>query len=234
MLRTRHLVLALLLAAFVAGPAEAQTTVRGISVDGTAFRQVPNDTGRFSATVSTRRQTPRRALSSTARATRRVLAAQRALGVARADLRTGSVTVRKVVRRDPRTGRVHFVGYDAANRVRVTVRDLFKLGDAIDAAVGAGATAISSLTLFPADTQAVYREVLGEAFDDAKAKAELLAARAGVTLGPALFIDEGSDEFFGETFGGAEGEEVPASDRTPVRPGTSRVEAFVSVLFETS
>jgi uncharacterized protein YggE len=233
-LRTRQLVLALIVVAFAASPAEAQITVHGISVDGAAFRQVPNDTGRFSAAVSARRQTAARALSATARATRRVLAAQRALGVARADLRTGSVTVRKVVRRDPRTGRVHFVGYDAANRVRVTVRDLSELGEAIDAAVSAGATAISSLTLFPADTQAVYREVLGEAFDDARAKAELLAARAGVTLGPALFIDEGSDESFGESFGGGGGEAVPESDRTPVRPGTSRVEAFVSVLFETS
>jgi uncharacterized protein YggE len=230
----RQLVLALIITTLAAPAASAQTQSRGISVDGSASRQVPNDTGRFSATVTTRRQTAARALSATARITRRVLAAQRALGVARADLRTGSVTVRKVVRRDPRTARVHFVGYDASNRVRVTVRDLSELGEAIDAAVSAGATAISSLTLFPGDTQAVYREVLGEAFDDAKAKAELLAARAGVTLGPALFIDEGGDEFFDESLDGGGGGAVPESDRTPVRPGTSRVEAFVSVLFETS
>jgi uncharacterized protein YggE len=231
----RQVVLALLIAAVVATPAEAQTEPGSISVDGTASRQVPNDTARFSATVAERRRTAVAALAATARATRRVLAAQRALGIARADLRTGSVTLRKVFRRVRRTRRLRLVGYEARNRVRVTVRELSETGRAIDAAVGAGATAISGLTLFAGDTQAVYREVLGEAFDDARAKAELLAARAGVTLGRARFISEGADEFFADD-GFARGEaESPASDApTPVRPGRTTVRAFVSVIFETS
>lgn len=186
--------------------------------------------------MGAKRRTAAGALSETAQATRRVIAAQRALGVARADLRTSSVSVRKVFRRDRRTRRLRHVGYEAGNRVRVTIRDLSKAGPAIDAAVNAGATGISSLSLFPGDTDDVYREVLGEAFDDAKAKAELLAARAGVTLGPALFIDEGTDEFLDEAFafGEAERESSRRAAPTPVRPGTTRVEAFVSVLFETS
>jgi hypothetical protein len=236
-LRTRQVALAFLTAALVAGPAEAQTEVRGISVEGSAERQVPNDTARFTATVAAERRTASAALAATARASRRVLAAERALGIARADVRTGSVSVRRVFERDRRTRRLRLVGHEARNRVTVTVRELSVAGRAIDAAVAAGASTISRLSLFPADTEAVYREVLGEAFDAAKAKAELLAARAGVTLGPALFIDEGRDEFYAEEFAESQdGAGVPlrSAAPTPVRPGTSRVRAFVSVLFETS
>ena len=237
MLRTRQVALALLTTALLAGPAEAQTELRGISVDGSASRQVANDTARFNATVTTQRRTASAALAATGRAARRVLAAERALGIARADLRTGSVTVRRVFERDRRTRRLRLVGHEARSRVSVTVRELSLAGRAIDAAVAAGATTISSLSLFPGDTEAVYREVLGEAFDAAKAKAELLAARAGVTLGPARFIDEGRDDFFLEAAadgGGGGGEALRLAAPTPVRPGTTRVRAFVSVLFETS
>jgi uncharacterized protein YggE len=229
----RQLLLAVVTTALVAAPAQAQT--QGISVDGSASRQVPNDTGRFSATVTAKRRTATAALAATARATRRVLAAERALGIARPDIRTSSVTVSRVFRRDRRTRRLRLVGHEARNRIRVTVRDLSLAGRAIDAAVAAGASSISSLTLFADDTDAVYREVLGEAFDDARAKAELLAARAGVTLGPAVFIDEGGDQSF-DDFAFREGAASPeqADAPTPVRPGESTVRAFVSVLFQTS
>lgn len=224
----------ILVLALVAAPAQAQTQeTRSISVEGTASRQIPNDTARFTATVSAQRRTARRALAAASQRTRRALAALSELGVARRDTRTSGASVGPVYERDRRTRRLRLVGYRARSGVRVTVRDLSRVGRAIDALVEAGARGIGSFTFFAADTDSVYRDVLGKAFDDARAKAELLAARAGLTLGSARSIIEGADEFFGG--GGGGGFEVQADApraRVPVRPGRTTVEATVSVLFD--
>jgi uncharacterized protein YggE len=229
--RTRHLLLALVAAASVAAPAHAQTEPRdGISVEGAASREVPNDTGRFGVAVGAERRTATRALRASSRATRRVLTALEELGIERADLETGSVTLRKVFARDRRTKRMRVVGYHARNDIRATVRDLALVGRAIDAAVAAGATGIGSLFLFPGDVEAAYREVLGEALDAARAKAEVLAARAGVTLGRARVIVEGD----GFADGFEDRRALPDSGEVPIRPGQTTVEAFVSVVFDIS
>jgi uncharacterized protein len=229
-------VLTLLLA--LAAPVQAQTTAdtRAISVEGDASRQVPNDTARFTTAVSAQRRTARGALGASAKTTRRVLASLAALGVERADTRTSSVTLRRVFERDRRTRRLRLVGYRARSGVRVTIRDLAQVGQAIDAVVGAGAGDVGSVTFFVSDSEAIYREVLAEAFDDALAKAQLLAARAGLTLGPARAISEGTDEelFTLEGRQRLAGADSPSAETTPVRPGRTRVKAVVSVLFDAS
>lgn len=232
MARPLALIPAILLLSIVA-PAHAQTTEpRSISVEGISSQQVPNDTARFTASVTARRETARGALDAAARASRRVLRSLAELGVARADTRTASVTLRRVFERNRRTRRLRLVGYSARSSIRATVRDVSDVGPAIDAVIEAGATDVGSVTFFVADSDAVYREVLGEAFDDARAKAELLAARAGLTLGPARFIAEGrEEEFF--TVDQAEGLAAPSPDSAPpIRPGRSRIEAIVSVVFD--
>jgi uncharacterized protein YggE len=230
-------VLALLLALAPAAQAQTTTETRSISVEGTASRQIPNDTGRFTATVTLKRSSATAALAAAARRTRKVLAELRGAGVARRDLRTGSVSVRRLFRYDRRTRRSRLVGYQAQNTVRVTVREVSQTGVLIDTAVRAGATGIGRTSFSASGAKALYLEVLGEAFDSARAKAELLAARAGLTLGPARSISEAGDEFSGGGGGFAEGQdqagEAPAS-ATPVRPGRSTVEATVSVVFDAS
>ena len=234
MVRPLITVLALFLALAAAAQAQTATETRSISVDGTASRQVANDTGRFTATVTVKRRTATAALAAAARRTRAVLAELRAAGVARRDLRTSSVTVRRLFRYDRKTRRSRLVGYQARNTVRVTVREVSRTGIVIDSAVRAGANGIGSTSFFASGSKAVYLEVLGEAFDDARAKAELLAERAGLTLGPARTISEGSEDFFStEDLRRQASPESPASD-TPVRPGRSTVEATVSVVFDAS
>ena len=224
-----------LLIALTAAPAQAQTDEsRSISVEGLSSRQVPNDTARFTAAVTARRKTSSGALAAAGRTTRRVLRTLAELGIARADTRTTSVSVRRVFARDPDTRRPRVVGYRAGSSVRTIVRDLSDLGAAIDGAIEAGATDVGSVTFYVADSDAVYLELLAEAFDAARAKAELLAERAGLTLGPARVITEGRDEEFfaldfaeGGAGGGSERAEAP-----PIRPGRSRIEAIVSVVFD--
>jgi uncharacterized protein len=224
-----------LLIALIAAPAQAQTEEesRSISVEGASSRQVANDTARFTATVTARRKTSTGALAAAGRATRRVLESLADLGIAKVDTRTTSVSVRRVFARDPDTRRLRIVGYRARSGVRVIVRDLDDLGAAIDGVVEAGATDVGSVTFYVFDTDAVYLEVLAEAFDEARAKAELLAEQAGLTLGPARTISEGRDEeFFVSDFAEARAEAPTSGGAPPIRPGRSRVEAIVNVVFD--
>ena len=53
-----------------------------------------------------------------------------------------------------------------------------------------------------------------------------------MTLGPALVIREGSDEFAFDEGAGGQQLEAPAQDSpTPVRPGRSSIDALVTVVF---
>lgn len=233
MSRLVALVLTLAVAA-VAAPAAAQTTeTRSISVQGTASRQIPNDAARFTTTVRVQRRTADAALAAASRRTRRVLSSLAELGVARVDTRTSSITLTRAFERDRRTGRLRLVGHRARTSVRATIRDLTRVGSAIAAVVRAGASDVGSVTFFVSDTDAVYREVLGEAFDEARAKAEQLAARAGLTLGPARAISEGTDEeFFTMELARGLAEPSPVTKAPPIRPGRTNVEATVSVVFD--
>jgi len=142
--------------------------------------------------------------------------------------------VRRVFARNPRTRRLRLVGYRARSSARTIVRDLSDLGPAIDGVIEAGATDVGSVTFYVADSDAAYLEVLAEAFDRARAKAELLAERAGLTLGSARVISEGRDEEFFAVEEFAEARlRAPSPDAAPpIRPGRSRIEAIVSVVFD--
>ena len=80
----------------------------------------------------------------------------------------------------------------AACRVRVCVRDSSRAGEVIDAAIRAGATLATPLTVRASDEALARRSALEAAAKDARAKAEALAAAAGKQLGDPVAISEES------------------------------------------
>jgi uncharacterized protein YggE len=94
----------------------------------------------------------------------------------------------------------------------------------IDAAVAAGANQISGPGLTSSNEEALYRQALARAVDEARARAEVLARAAGRSLGGIVAIVEG----------GASRPEPLAADRlesTPVVPGTKETTATVIITF---
>lgn len=77
------------------------------------------------------------------------------------------------------------------NMVRVVVRDINNVAPVIDAAVNAGATNIFGLSFGIDDQDALISEARTEAFADARARADELAALAGVQVGEVVTIVEG-------------------------------------------
>ena len=73
---------------------------------------------------------------------------------------------------------------------RITVRDLTKLGDTVDAAVDAGATQVNGITFRVDDQTKVEAQAREAAMKDAKGKADALAAAAGVNITGVASISE--------------------------------------------
>jgi uncharacterized protein YggE len=88
----------------------------------------------------------------------------------------------------PRTYEV----FRASNEVDVTLRDLDHAGQALTAATLAGANEMNGLDLTLDDPKPFEQKARDKAMADARARAEQLAALAGVRLGPVLAIQESS------------------------------------------
>lgn len=222
----------LLVAAALAGvgqPDPAQSaeaeTQNGITVTGTGSVRTVPDRAEFSFGVQSQGNTAAQALSANAAEMRRVIDALRSAGVAAADIQTAQVSVSPTM-----TGeRQAITGYTAFNTVSARIRQLAAAGRVIDAAVAAGANQVFGPSLTRSDQDELYREALGSAFADARAKAQALAAAAGLAVGRVVAVEESG--------GGA----IPLMDRAagaeaqvPIEPGTQSVQASVTVTFAAS
>jgi len=167
------------------------------------------------------------ALNEAAKATRRILDALRGAGVAKADLRTEQVSLYPRTSNDGLT----VIGYSASSSVHATVQELGKAGAVVDAAVSAGANQVSGPTLRVSDSRAQYRTAADAAMDDARARAEALAAKAGVSLGAPIAIVESGSSYPGPLYDSVR---AAAESAVPIEPGVNEISATLTVTFAIS
>jgi uncharacterized protein YggE len=86
-------------------------------------------------------------------------------------------------------GKPQGITYVVDNTVYVTLRDITKLGELLDAVVTAGANSINSIQFDVADREAALSEARKLAVENAQKQAEELATAAGVNLGQVLSIN---------------------------------------------
>jgi hypothetical protein len=198
-----------------AAPAEDSITVSGIgSVDA-----VPNE-ATMSFGAETRRPTAQAAVAANADVMRKILNALRQAGGR--ELATQWVSVY------PSTDEMGAVnGYVASNNVSA-VSNVDDAPALIDAAAEAGANQISGPGLSSSNADALYRQALAKAVDDARLNAEVLAKAAGRSLGAITTIVEGGTSQSGPLYR----EAAQATDAsTPIVPGERETSASVSVTF---
>lgn len=219
----RRLLFLLAISAALLAPAAATAAERTVSVQATVEREVPNDAAEVRFTVSKERPGRAAALRIVALRLRAVIAAAQATpGVGPGDVSTGAITVRRVKRGKRPV-------YRASESVTVVTHDPEAAGDLVSAGVAAGATSTRGPNFFVGDREAAYNAALVEALTRAKAKAEMLAAAAGATLGPAITITESGNV---TPVVGPQASESPVSKSSPpVKPGRSTVKATVAATF---
>jgi uncharacterized protein len=199
----------------------AAAAQHSIVVSGQGSVATVPDRAQVSFGVSTSAKTASAALRGNGGEMAKVIAALKGQGIAAADIRTELVSLSP---RYSQSGDA-VIGYTASNSVSGTLRNLAKVGPAIDAAVDAGANQISGPDLVRADSAAVYRAALRSAIADAKGKARTIAAASGLHLRRVTDVAEASSAPVPLTAKAAGG------SSTPVEPGTTLVEASVTVTF---
>ena len=173
--------------------------------------------------MQTQGSTAREALAANSEQMRRVIAAVRAAGVAKSDIKTQDVSVSANYADE---GRIE--GYSARNSVLVTIRNLSKAGSILDAASNAGATEVYGPTLSRSDEDELQAKALRGAVENARKKAEALADAAGVRLGRVTAMTEG---YAGGPQPYYAAEARLATTDAPIEPGAQDTQATVTVTF---
>ncbi|MBW2542354.1 MAG: SIMPL domain-containing protein, partial [Deltaproteobacteria bacterium] len=127
------------------------------------------------------------------------------------------------------------VGYAVSNRVSVKVRDLDTVSDVLDDAAEAGGDAarVSGISFAVDEPEQYESEARKAAVEDARKRAEELAALAGVKLGEVRSIAEsGVSVPFAERGYRGVMLESAAAPRTPISPGETEISLSVSVVYE--
>lgn len=185
-----RLALALLVAAAL--PAAADEAPGRIVVVGSAEVAAVPDVATITAGVETRGPTAAEAMAANSEAMTAVFAALDAAGIERRDLQTRQLDLSSVQSqpRDAGDEAPRIVAYEAANMVTVRVRDIDGLGGVVDALTQAGANRFYGIAFEVSDPREDLDAAREQAVADARARAELYARAAGVTLGPVLSISD--------------------------------------------
>jgi uncharacterized protein YggE len=201
-----------------------------IVVTGTGRVSVEPDVADLRLGVNVARPSVEAARIEAARTMDAILSAVEAAGVERTDVRTAVLSVQP--RYDYRDGRAPaLTGYDIANVVDVTVRDLGTLGAVVDGTLGAGATSMDGLTFRVADPAPAEREARLRAMAEARARADVLAESAGLTIDSVVDIVEGSPSRPPIPIAKAERMAMAGDVATPVEGGELEVAVSVTVTY---
>jgi len=180
--------LAVALAIATAPPAASQVpSNRQITVSGEGRAAASPDRASVTVGIETRDSSADAALEANSRSTDKVIDAVREAGVARENIRTARISVRRQ-RRDLRAG-PHPRLYVVTNALRVGAA-VDRIGSVLDAAVAAGADSVRGIEFRISDEAVLAERALERAFADARRRAERLADAAGASLGKVLTIRE--------------------------------------------
>lgn len=159
-----------------------------------------------------------------------ILAAVDEAGVARGDVRTALLSVQP--RYDYRDGKPPTLsGYELANAVEVTIRDLARLGDVVDGTLRAGATSMDGLSFRVSDPAVPERDARVAAVAAARARADVLAEAAGLEIVGVADIVEGQLAPPPVPRMKAERMMLAADVATPIEAGTTEIAVHVTVTY---
>jgi uncharacterized protein len=190
----RFLLIALMLTCSL-GVARAQDgTPSTIETTGESTVSARPDFATIAIGVQSADKTAQAALAANSRSSAALIEALKNAGVEAKDIQTSDFSVWPQMSSVGKNGAepTAIVGYAVSNRVRATLRDLTRLGDVLDKAVAAGANSINGIQFGVANASVLLDDARKSAFADARRKAALYAAEAGVKLGGLATLQETS------------------------------------------
>jgi len=199
-----------------------------IAVTGQATIKARPDTVGVTLGVETYGDTATEAASQCSTVMNRVIAAIAGAGVPRENIQTANLSLWPQYDYSEGKGYGRITGYQASNQITLSWNKLDKIGEVIDKAIQAGANRVSGISFSLADSRALYLEAVGEAVRDARAKADALAAAAGVRVGGVKNMS--LDSYFSGPIVMQEAlADVTGAGAPPVEPGQVEMQVTVRV-----
>lgn len=207
--------------------ADGDKAERTVSVSATGTVSVEPDVARISAGVITEADTAKDAIARNSTVMAKLIDGLKAAGIAAKDIQTSALNVEPRYTQ-PKDGRPATInGYRVVNQVRLTVRDVKRLGDLLDQAITLGANQINSIAFDVADAETLKDDARRQAMENARRRGELYAKAAGGQLGPVLRIAES----VGDLQPLAPTGRMAMRASVPIEAGTRTLEVEVHVVY---
>lgn len=178
-------------AAFAQSNAAGDTVFRAttLNLSGYGETKIAPDMASISLGVNTEAVTAADALSANAARMNKVMAALTAAGIAAKDIQTSNLSLN--AQYDYENNQAPKLrGYQASNTVTIIVRDLTKLGAAVDATVRAGANQVNGISFGVSNPEAAENAARQKAVKALMAKANLYATASGYKVSRLVSLSE--------------------------------------------
>ena len=175
-----------------AAPPAADTMFRASTLNLSAYGEtrIAPDVASISLGVLTEARSAAEALAANAVRMNAVMASLRKAGIADKDVQTSNLSVNPQYRYQENMPPV-LTGYQVSNQATVTVRDLRRLGAAVDATVNAGANQVNGISFGITDATAAENAAREAAVKALTAKTELYARATGYRVLRLVSLSEG-------------------------------------------
>lgn len=215
-------------------PTAAETMFKAttFNLSATGETRVAPNMASISLGVMTEGKTAAEALAANATRMTVVMATLKKAAIAEKDIQTSNLSVNPQYRYVENQPAV-LIGYQVSNQVTVVVRDLKKLGAAVDATVNAGANQVNGISFGLSDPSAAETAAREAAVRALTAKADLYARATGYRILRLVTLSEGG--------GYSPQPPMPlaamamrgkAEDSSPVSGGELSVRIDISAVFE--
>lgn len=206
-----------------------RATTLSLSANGEVSRRP--DMATISLGVQTEAPTAAEAMRLNAARMTQVIASLKKGGVADRDIQTSGLSLSpQYVYQENLPPKL--TGYQASNQVTLVVRDLTKLGQAVDAAVGAGASNVGGVAFGLQDSGAAEDAARLDAVKALQAKADLYARATGYRIARLVTLSEGGGYSPPPPMPMFAAARMDKAESTPVEAGELKVRIDISATFE--
>jgi len=173
-------------------PVAAESLFRATTLNLSAYGEtrVAPDMATITLGVQTQGKTAVEAMRQNAAQMTRVVSSLKAQGIAEKDIQTSNLSLNAQYKYEDNQPPV-LIGYQASNNVTIRVLDIARLGQAIDAVVGAGANQIHGIGFGLQNPQAAEDAARRAAVQALTAKANLYATATSHRVGRLVNLSEG-------------------------------------------
>lgn len=200
-----------------------------LSVDGTGSTQVAPDQASVMIGITTHAENAQEAQNKNASIASNIQDALRSMGISEKCIQTRNYTFQPTFSTE-KDHENEYDGYTVSNTIKVVLNDTSLVGQVVDKALANGANRINSLDFSARNTQKPRKEALLAAINDAREKADIIAAGLGKTIIGVQNISENSSMQI-HNYDNVMFSKAALSANTPIAPGSLEYSATVHIDF---